>query len=136
MGRGWLAVLLPAGFAFGLIAGFLQESTVTLGSVTIPWAAVLLVVTLVAVVRAVSLNMETRLAGGLFYLGWAIATGMMALPNPSGDVVFTQDAYALGYLMTACVLGAAAAAWPLFLGEGSSDTTADLVAPLPGTDYE
>lgn len=113
--RVWLVLLLPAGFLLGLLGGFLQEHRLTIGSVAVPWATLLVVATLVVVVRALSLSFETRASGAMFFAGWLIASALMALPNPSGDVVFTADIGSLGYLMAGCVLGAAAAAWPLFL---------------------
>ncbi len=52
-----------------------------------------------------------------------IATALLALPNPSGDIVFTDDAGSLGYLLAGSLLGAAAVVWPLFLDtdEGRPD---------------
>ncbi len=122
--RGWLVLLLPAGFLLGLFGGFLQEHRLTVGSLAVPWAALLVVSTLVVVVRALSLSFETRTCGAMFFAGWLIASALMALPNPSGDVVFTADIGAVGYLMAGCVLGAAAAAWPLFLQPPDDEVTA------------
>ena len=113
--RLWLLILLPVGFGFGLIGGFLQEHRITIGPVAIPWASVLVLATMVVCIRALSLNIETRLAGGLFFGGWLTATALLAVPNPSGDIVFTADIGSVGYLLAGCVLGAAVAAWPLFL---------------------
>ena len=53
-GRGWLVLLLPAGFALGVAGGFLQEHRLMVGSVALPWASLLVVATLVASIRAVS----------------------------------------------------------------------------------
>jgi hypothetical protein len=113
--RGWLMALLPAGFLLGLLGGFLQEHRVGVGPIDVPWAAVLVVAALVSAIRAASLNLGTKLAGGLWYGGWLIATALLALPNPSGDIVFTDDAGSLGYLLAGSLLGAAAVVWPLFL---------------------
>lgn len=133
--RQWLAALLPMGFLIGVIGGFMQESRITISGVAIPWGSALIIATLVATIRAASLNIGTRLAGVLLYGGWLIATVLMALPNPSGDVVFTADAGALGYLMAGCVLGAAAAAWPLFLDLPSGSD--DLNGPsAPGSEQD
>lgn len=107
--------LLPAGFALGLLGGFLQEHRWEIGAVEVPWAALLVVAALVTSIRAASLNLATRMAGGLCYAGWLIATALLALPNPSGDVVFAEDPWSLAYLLAGSLLGAAAAAWPLFL---------------------
>jgi hypothetical protein len=114
-GRSVLLFLVPAGFVLGLLSGFLQEHRITIGSIGIPWATFLVIAALIASIRAVSLNTGTRMAGALLYAGWLIATAMLALPNPSGDVVFTNDVGSLSYLLAGSVLGAAAAAWPLFL---------------------
>lgn len=119
--RAWLLVLLPAGFGFGVVAGFAQEHRMLIGSVSVPWASVLLLAALIVTIRALSLNMQTRSAGALFYLGWVIATGLLALPNPSGDIVFTADIGSFGYLLVGGVLGAAAAGWPLFLGSANPE---------------
>ena len=110
-----LLVLLPAGFVLGVFGGFLQEHRIAIGSIDIPWATLLVIAALVASIRAVSLNLGTRLGGGLLYAGWLTATALLALPNPSGDIVFTNDVGSLAYLLAGSVLGAAAAAWPLFL---------------------
>jgi hypothetical protein len=125
--RGWLMALLPAGFLLGVLGGFLQEHRLAVGPIDLPWAAVLVVAALVSAIRAASLNLGTRLAGGLWYGGWLIATALLALPNPSGDVIFTEGAGSLGYLLAGSLLGAAAAVWPLFL-----DTPAAQV-PTGGT---
>lgn len=120
-GRGWLVVLLPAGFVFGIIGGFMAEHTVLLGSVDVPWGALLVVVSLVVTLRALSLSLRTRLAGSLYFAGWLIATLFLALPNPSGDVVFSGTLAGYGYLLGGALLGAAAAAWPLFLDRPEPD---------------
>jgi hypothetical protein len=113
--RGWLMALLPAGFVLGLLGGFLQEHRWEVGAVEVPWAWLLVVAALVASIRAASLNLATRMAGWLGYVGWLSATVLLALPNPSGDVVFAEDPWSLWYLLTGSLLGAATAAWPLFL---------------------
>lgn len=109
----WLLPLLPAGFIFGLVGGFVQEHRWVISGVEVPWAAVLLCATLVAAVRALALNLETRKAGALFFIGWLVATALVALPNPSGDVVFSADWGTYLYLGGSALLGAAAAAWPI-----------------------
>lgn len=119
--RGWLLVLLPAGFGFGVVAGFFQEHRAQLGGIAVPWASMLLVAALVITVRALSISMLTRVAGALFYAGWVIATALLALPNPSGDLVFTADLGSFSYLLIGGVLGAAAAGWPLFLGAADAE---------------
>ena len=83
--------------------------------------------TLIACTRAVSLHLGTRAAGGMLFAGWLIGTALLALPNPSGDVVFTFDAATLGYLLGGSALGGAAAAWPLWLGDSAAG---------PGTGHE
>jgi hypothetical protein len=113
---GWALALLPAGFLFGLIGGFLQEHRLVLGQVAVPWASVLVIATLVAVVRAASQEFGSRTGGGLFFTGWALATVLMALPNPSGDLIFSPSLAAYAYLGAGAILGSAAAAWPLHLG--------------------
>lgn len=109
----WIIPLLPAGFVFGLIGGFVQEHRFLVGGIEVPWASLLLIAALVAAVRALSLNLETRKAGILFFVGWLVATALMALPNPSGDVVFSADWGTYLYLGGSALLGAAAAAWPI-----------------------
>lgn len=113
--KAWLVALLPAGFMIGVIGGFMQEHRLSVGTIAVPWASLLVLAALLVTIRSLSLNMGTRLAGSVFYLGWLIATALLAAPNPSGDVVFTADAGSFGYLLAGGVLGAAAAAWPLFL---------------------
>lgn len=125
LSRLWLLALLPAGFGFGLLGGFMQEHRLRLGELAIPWASLLVVVTLLITIRALSMQLETRLAGALFYFGWVVATGLLAMPNPSGDIVFTADIGAFGYLLAGGVLGAAAAVWPLFLGTAPAGPAAD-----------
>ena len=112
-----LLLLLPGGFLLGVVGGFLTEHRFSVGPVEIPWGSILVVATLIACTRAVSLHFETRAAGGMLFAGWLIGTALLALPNPSGDVVFTFDAATLGYLLGGSALGGAAAAWPLWLGD-------------------
>ena len=130
-GKVWLVFALPLGFALGLVGGFLQESRIEIGAVSLPWASVLVVATLVAGVRALSLNLATRMAGALCYAGWLIASGLLALPNPSGDVVFTAEVGPMAYLLSGCLLGAAASAWPLFLVEPEPEPEPE---PVPADD--
>jgi hypothetical protein len=115
-GRLWILALLPTGFVFGMLGGFLQEHRLQVGPVAVPWASVLVVATLVAVVRTVSHEFGTRRAGALWFAGWTIATVLMALPNPSGDIIFSPSLGAYAYLLAGAMLGAAASAWPLHLG--------------------
>lgn len=117
----WIVPLLPAGFVFGLIGGFAQEHRFQAGGIEFPWAGLLLIAALVTAVRALSLNLETRKAGILFFLGWLVATALLALPNPSGDVVFSPDWGTYLYLGGAALLGAAAAAWPIVRLSGTGD---------------
>jgi hypothetical protein len=125
--RLWLMVLLPAGAGFAVVGGFMQEHRLEVGALAVPWAAILVIVTLVVTLRALSLSLHTRLAGALFYAGWLIGTALLALPNPSGDVVFTADVVAYGYLLAGTLLGGAAAAWPLFLEPAAAVDTSDSV---------
>ena len=120
-----LLLLLPGGFLLGVVGGFLTEHRLSIGSLEIPWGSILVVATLITCTRAVSLSFGTRAAGGMLFAGWLIGTALLALPNPSGDVVFTFDAATLGYLLGGSALGGAAAAWPLWLGD-----------PQPGSEPE
>lgn len=109
----WLMALLPGGFMLGVFGGFLQQHRLEIGPVELPWAALLVLAALVTSIRAASLNLLTRWAGGLWYAGWLIATVLMAVPNPSGDVVFGDDVATLGYLLGGSLIGASAVFWPL-----------------------
>lgn len=108
-------MLLPAGFVYGVIGGFMAEHQAVAGGLRLPWGALLASAALVATARALCHGYGTRTAGAVFYAGWLLATVFLALPNPSRDQVFSPGIAGYGYLFAGTVLGAAAAAWPITL---------------------
>ena len=123
----WLVLLLPGGFAYGIVAGFVQEQRLTIGEWSLPIMAFVALAGLIASIRALSLYFGTRTAGWLFFIGWLIACALMALPNPSGDVIFTAELVPVVYLLGGALFGSATASWPLRLRGPAS--ASERVAP-------
>lgn len=102
-GVGSAIVVAVGGVVIGLFGGFLQA--VTLG--WFPAGALLVLTCLVACIRALIHLFGSRRAGLCFFLGWAVASVVLALPTAGGDIVIARNAVAMGYLFVGVVLGTA-----------------------------
>ena len=106
------ALLAVIGLGIGLIGSFSQGATWELLGVDLPLGLVAgLVATLIVIVGA-GLLTGSRLGAVLAFLGWLLATTVMALKRPEGDLVVPATAYGLVWLFGGTVLGGLALAWP------------------------
>lgn len=121
---GFLGVLL------GLVGSVVSAARVQVGSVTVPWGAVLAALTLAVAVRAVVWSSRTRLQGALLLCGWVVATSAVLLVSPGGDVLLPGVPRSYLYLGGAFVLGLAALLWRL--PDGHGDLIASEAALVPG----
>lgn len=112
LGVGSAVVLALGGVVLGVFGAFLQAYTVTLGSVAIPVGAVVLLACLVACIRALVHSFESRAAGAAFFLGWVVASVVLAIPTAGGDIVIALTPVAVGYLFAGVVIGSACANVP------------------------
>lgn len=119
------------GVGIGLVGAFVQAMRwvggVPWGHVTVPWGAVLVVITLLTAIRAAMWLLRRRAAGWLVFAGWVVGSFIAATASPSGDIAIgcapgDPCLRQWGYLLVAVVLGAAAAAFPIL---GSSSLTID-----------
>ncbi|MFC6237417.1 hypothetical protein [Longivirga aurantiaca] len=121
---GFLGVLL------GLVGSVVSAARVQVGSVTVPWGALLAALTLAVAVRAVVWSSRTRLQGAVLLGGWVVATSVVLLVSPGGDVLLPGVPRSYVYLGSAFVLGLAALVWRL--PEGHGDLIESEAALVPG----
>lgn len=107
------AGLFLAGVAVGVIGAFVQANRLLVGTVAVPWGTVLVLVTLVLGVRGASWLVGSRVGGAAAYAGWLVATVLLAVSSPSGDLAISDGGRQLAYLLVGVVLGAAASSFPL-----------------------
>lgn len=86
------------GVLFGAIAGFVAADRHEIGSVTVPWGLVLVLVTLMAVLRALALMTRSRLAPWAFGVGWLAITYVYSTPSAGGDLVLSDSTRSVVYL--------------------------------------
>ncbi|MCH9817263.1 MAG: hypothetical protein K0U64_12585 [Actinomycetia bacterium] len=110
---GWA---LLAGLVLGMIGAFLQAATFEVGPVTIPVWAILVMLTLLVSIRAITVSYGSRKPGSVFFLGWLIASIVLALPLPSGDQVIADGAVQVFYFFGGVVLGSTFVSLPAALG--------------------
>jgi uncharacterized membrane protein YgdD (TMEM256/DUF423 family) len=104
---GFLGVLL------GLVGSVVSAARLQVGSITVPWGAVLAALTLAVALRAVVWSSGTRLPAIVMLAGWFLATGAVLLISPGGDVLLPDVPRTYLYLGAAFVLGLAAVVWRL-----------------------
>lgn len=102
-GVGSAVVVAIGGVVVGLFGAFLQAVTVG----WFPVGALLVLSCLVACIRALVHLFDARRAGVCFFLGWVVASIVLALPTAGGDVVIARDGVAMGYLFVGVVIGTA-----------------------------
>lgn len=112
LGIGAATVLALGGVVLGVFGAFLQAFTVTVGSRSIPVGAVVLLGCLVACIRALIHTFDTRGAGVAFFLGWVVASVVLAIPTSGGDIVIALTPIAVVYLFAGVVIGSACANVP------------------------
>lgn len=123
-----ILALVLTGAVLGLLGGFLQSLTVSLGPVPVPAGALLALAAVIAVIRAVVHGTGTRAAGIAVLAGWALISLALALTWPGGDVVLGRQPVAMGYLFGGAVVVSMAANLPASLrpaGVGTAGGTDD-----------
>ncbi len=91
-GLGPGVVLFLAGAVFGLLGAFLQAVTVNIGDIALPVGLILILATLFASLRMVVHIYGLRRAGVIVLVGWTLATVVLSLPGPGGDVARARPA--------------------------------------------
>lgn len=120
--------LLVGGFAFGVVGAFTQAYRLVFAwngsTVVIPWGVVVTLAFLFAFVRGAAWLIRTRWAGASLFVGWIVATLVMAVESPSGDLALSGGGRQMAYLFVGAVIGAASATFPL--RESRIQRTADV----------
>jgi hypothetical protein len=111
-----LAGLVVGGAVLGLVGVGVIALDRTVGSVTVPWGAVLAVLGVVASVRGAAYLVGSRRGGSAVLLGWLVPTFAFSAVNPGADVVLTDEPRTYAYLLATFGLGLLAASWPLPVG--------------------
>lgn len=111
----WLAIPIAVlvGVLVGIIGGFVQAQRFQLGSIVIPWGAVLVMIVTVIVVRGGAWLAMSRWGGWATFLGWLGATILMSSELPDGSVALSGGGRQMFYLIAGVVLGAAMASLPV-----------------------
>ena len=121
-------VLFLAGTVFGLLGAFLQAVTVNIGEVVLPVGLILILATLFASLRMVIHIYGLRRAGVVVLIGWTVATVILSLPGPGGDVAIPGlseglgGIYAIIYLLGGVVFGTACVNVPAHLRDRKRET--------------
>ena len=120
--------ILFGGFVFGLVGAFMQAYRVVFvwngNTVVVPWGVVVMLVFLFALVRGAAWLIRTRWAGASLFVGWIVATLVMAVESSSGDLALSGGGRQMAYLFAGAVIGAASATFPL--RESRIQRTADV----------
>lgn len=112
IGIGSAIVLVLTGAVIGLVGGFLQAVTVTVAGIALPVGVVVVVLALIATIRAVIHVFDRRWAGVWVFLGWVVVSALLAYQWPGGDVVIAREPTAMVYLFGGALLASAAANLP------------------------
>lgn len=105
--------IVVLGLFVGLSGAALQTHTTTVGSLTLPTGALLVLACLVPIARACAWWVDSRWGAIAFALAWLPATLAMATTSPGGDLVISSGNRQVGYLVGGSLLLAAACAFPL-----------------------
>ncbi|HSF26491.1 MAG TPA: DUF6113 family protein [Actinomycetes bacterium] len=105
-------LVVVVGFGVGLIGSFSQAATRTLVGVDLPVGLVASLVVTLAVIVGAGLSTGSRVGAGLAFAGWLLATMVMAVKRPEGDLVVAATPLGLVWLFGGTVLGGLALAWP------------------------
>jgi hypothetical protein len=114
---GFLGVLL------GLIGSVVSAARTPVGSVMVPWGLVLMAVSLGVAVRATLWSTGSRATAGVPLGGWFVASAVVLLVSPGGDVLLPDVRRSYWYLGLSFVLGLLALVWRL--PEGHADLMAE-----------
>ena len=106
---GVLLGLLAVGVVIGVLGAFVQADRWIIGSIVLPWGAVLVVAVLVVVERGAAWAARSRWGAWLVFGGWLVASLFFASDGVNGDLAISGGARQMGYLIAAVVLGSATA---------------------------
>ncbi len=112
----YLAVI-AVGLLVGLIGAFIQADrfviNVPWGLLVVPWGMVVVIVVLALVIRGGAWLVMSRWGAMTVFLGWILATIVMAGESPSGDLALSGGGRQWVYLLGGVVIGAAATTFPV-----------------------
>ncbi len=112
----YLAVI-AVGLLVGLIGAFIQADrfviNVPWGLLVVPWGMVVVIVVLALVIRGGAWLVMSRWGAMAVFLGWILATIVMAGESPSGDLALSGGGRQWVYLLGGVVIGAAATTFPV-----------------------
>ena len=91
--------MFAGGALLGLFGAPAAALRTTVHGLTIPWGAILVVVTLGVCVRGASYWMRSKVAGALVTIGWILVTLAYTAFLPGGDVVLPDVPRTYGYLV-------------------------------------
>ena len=104
-------------FLAGALIGLFGAPTAALRSsvngMTIPWGAIVAVVTLGVCVRGASYWMRSKVAGALMTIGWIVVTLAYTVLLPGGDVLLPDVPRTYGYLVGGFIVCLIATWWPM-----------------------
>lgn len=95
------------GAALGLVGGFLQAVDVTIGSIALPFWAVVALAAMLVTTRAITTSYGSRKPAVTWFVGWLIVTLLLAMTLPGGDQVISDGTVQLLYVFGGVVLGSA-----------------------------
>lgn len=101
--------LLAVGVVIGTLGAFVQADRWLIGSVPIPWGAIVVVAVLVGVERGATWAVMSRWGAWLVFGGWLVASLFFAADGPNGDLAISGGGRQMGYLIAAVILGSATA---------------------------
>ena len=105
--------IVVLGLSVGLAGAALQTHATTVGALTLPTGALLVLACIVPISRACAWWVDSRWGAVVFALAWLGATMAMATTSPGGDLVISSGNRQVGYLVGGSLLLAAACAYPL-----------------------
>ena len=112
----YLAVI-GAGLLVGLIGAFIQADrfiiNVPWGLLVVPCGIVVVIIVLAFAIRGGAWLVMSRWGAMSVFLGWILATIVMAGESPSGDLALSGGGRQRVYLLGGVVIGAAATTFPV-----------------------
>ena len=105
--------MLFGGALLGLFGAPAAALRLTMHGVTVPWGAILAVITLGVCVRGASYWMRSKIAGALATIGWILVTLAYTALLPGGDVLLPDVSRTFGYLIGGFVVCLVATWWPM-----------------------
>lgn len=104
------------GVLLGLVGAFLQAKTWTIGPITIPIWALVLITALAVFCRAMTTTYGSRKSAIVLYASWLIVTILLASPMPGGDIIIGAGAAQWFYVFGGVIVGAMIVSLPARLG--------------------